>query len=160
MPTHYSRTQIALHWAVFILIAFQFLANEPMSEAWEALRKGGDYGFSPLVAGHVVAGGAVAVFALWRLGLRLKRGVPPLPDKEPPMMQLAAHVTHWSLYALMLVVPFSGSMAWFGGVKPAAEAHEVLKTVLLLLVILHVAGALYHQFVLKTNLMQRMKKAG
>lgn len=160
MPTHYSRAQIALHWVVFILIAFQFLAHEPMAKAWDTLMKGGEFAFSPLIAGHVIAGGAVAVFALWRLTLRMKRGVPPLPEKEPPLMQLAAHVIHWSLYALMLLVPVSGSMAWFGGVKPAAEAHEILKTVLLLLVILHVAGALYHQFVLKTNLMERMKKAG
>ncbi len=160
MPTHYSRAQIALHWVIFVLIAFQFLANGPISKAWNTYLKGGEVAFSPLIAGHVFAGGAVALLLIWRLGLRLTRGVPPLPKEEPPLLKTIAHVTHWALYALMLVVPISGSVAWFGGVKAAAEAHEVLKTLLLALVVLHVAGALYHQFVLKTNLMERMKKAG
>jgi len=35
--TGYSRTQIALHWIVFGLIAQQFLFRDAMSEAWDRL---------------------------------------------------------------------------------------------------------------------------
>jgi len=160
MPTHYSRAQIALHWVIFLLIAFQFIAHEPMSDAWHKVARGMDVAFNPLVAAHVFGGLSVLVLLIWRLALRLTRGVPPLPAEEPPAMQMAAHVTHWALYALMVLVPVSGAVAWFGLVKPAAEAHEVMKSILLVVVGLHVLGALYHQFVLKTNLMDRMKKSG
>lgn len=160
MPSHYSRAQIALHWVVFLMIAFQFIASDAMSQAWRAVVKGQETGFDPLVAAHVFVGGGVLLLVLWRLVLRLSRGVPPLPKEEPPVMKMIAHLTHWTLYALMIVTPISGAMAWFGGVKPAAEAHEVLKTLLMILIGLHVAGALYHQFVLKTNIMARMKPSG
>ncbi len=36
----YSRVQIALHWIVVILVAFQFVANEPMCSAWRAFLDG------------------------------------------------------------------------------------------------------------------------
>ncbi|THD72798.1 cytochrome b [Thalassobius vesicularis] len=160
MPTHYSRAQIALHWVIFLLIAFQFVANEPMGEAWRAVKKGQEVSFDPLVAAHVFAGIAVLALVVWRLALRLTRGVPPLPAEEPAHLKLVAHLTHWGLYAFMVLVPLSGLVAWFGSVEPAGEAHEVLKTLLMILVILHVAGALYQQLVLKTNIMERMKKAG
>jgi len=160
MPTHYSRAQIALHWVIFLLIAFQFIAHDPMSDAWDKVEEGLDVAFNPLVAAHVFAGLSVLALVIWRLVLRFTRGVPPLPEEESPAMQKVAHLTHWALYALMALVPISGAVAWFGLVEPAAEAHEVMKSILLVLVGLHVLGALYHQFVLKTNLIDRMKKSG
>ncbi|MDO5706866.1 MAG: cytochrome b/b6 domain-containing protein, partial [Paracoccus sp. (in: a-proteobacteria)] len=65
-------------------------------------------------------------------------------------------VVHWALYAVLILTPLSGSVAWFGGQEGAAEAHETLTSVLLALAALHVAGALYHQFVVKDGLMSRM----
>ena len=76
------------------------------------------------------------------------------------MLKLVAHVTHWALYALMILLPIGGGMAWFGGVEFAAEVHGTIAPVLMFLIVLHVVGALYHQFVLKTNLMDRMRKPG
>ena len=70
-----------------------------------------------------------------------------------------AKAAHVGLYALMILMPLSGSMAWFGGVDLAAQGHNVLKIVLLALVALHVLGALYHQFVLKDGLINRMRRA-
>lgn len=42
----------------------------------------------------------------------------------------------------------------------AAQAHEAMRIGPLALVGLHVLGPLYHQFVLKTDIMARMKRAG
>ena len=38
----------------------------------------------------------------------------------------------------------------------AREVHEILVSVMLLLVIFHVVAALYHQFIVKDNLMRRI----
>lgn len=99
----------------------------------------------------------LALVAL-RLIVRLSRGAPALPEEEPPLLKLAAHATHWGLYALMIVVPLTNIAAWYGEVRIAGGAHEVLQNLLMLLAILHFAGAMYQQFVLKTNIMARMKR--
>ena len=160
MAAPYTKQQIRLHWIIFLLIAFQFLAHEPMSEAWRQIQREGSAEFHPLVFTHVAVGVLILVLVLLRIGLRLRYGAPPLPEEESPAMQMVAKVTHLGLYVLMLGLPASGLAAWFGGASAAAEAHEVMKVIVLVLVGLHVAGALYHQFVLKTNIMARMKRPG
>jgi len=160
MPSHYSRAQIALHWIVFLLIALQYLFHDPISEAWEKLAEGGEVAFSPLIAGHVFGGLLILALVVWRIVLRRTRGAPPLPEKEPPALKLIAHATHLGLYALMLLMPITGALAWFGGIGSAAGAHGLLRLLLLALVALHIAGALYQQFVLRTDIMSRMKRAG
>lgn len=159
MPTSYSRAQIALHWVIFVLIAIQFLFHEPMSDAWDQFERGLPISIQAPVALHVLGGLLVLALAIWRIALRLTRGAPPLPDKETAAMKLAAHATHFSLYALMVLVPASGALAWFGGIAASAEVHEILKTLMLVLIVLHFLAALFHQFILKTNLMARMKRA-
>lgn len=160
MPTAYSRTQIALHWVVFLLIALQFLLHDRISEAWDRIEDGLPFEFHPLIAAHVFGGLLILALVLWRIVLRGTRGAPALPAEEPAAMQLVARLTHLGLYALMLLMPVSGAVAWFGGAEAAAEAHEVMRILLLALVALHVLGALYQQFVLKTDIMARMKRAG
>lgn len=159
-PAGFSRTQIALHWIVFALIALQFLLHEPISEAWDRFEDGLPVVFHPAVAGHVIGGLAVLVLALWRLILRRRRGVPALPAEEPAPLRMIAQATHVGLYALMVLMPVSGALAWFGGAEAAAETHEILRLLLLALVALHVAGALYQQLVLKTGIMARMRRPG
>ena len=155
----YSRAQILLHWIVALLIVPQFLLHDPMKDAWRAFRRGEEIAFHPLVAAHVFAGIAILLLVVWRLTLRARRGAPEPPESEHPALKLVAKATHAGLYLLLVLLTVSGGMAWFGGVEVAGEAHEVMKTLLLALVVLHVAGALFHQFVLKTNLMDRMKRA-
>lgn len=154
----YTTAQIGLHWVVAVLILLQYLFDESIGEAWDALREGQEAAFDPLVPLHVFGGLLIGLLVVWRLALRMRHGAPAAPEGEPPQLQIAAKLTHGLLYVLMLGMPLSGALAWFGGVEPAAEAHEVMKTLLLVLVLLHIAGALYHQFVLKTNLLARMKR--
>lgn len=158
MPTAYSRAQIALHWVIFGLIALQFLLHDWISEAWDKIEEGQPFVFHPLIAAHVFGGLLILALVVWRIVLRRTRGAPALPPEEPPAMQLVAKLTHAGLYALMLAMPISGGVAWFIGVEAAAEAHEVMRILLLALVGLHILGALYQQFVLKTDIMARMKR--
>ncbi len=157
MPKGYSATQIALHWAIALLVLAQFLNDEAIGAAWRALRRGDAEvpgGF--LVTAHVFVGVAILLFSLWRIALRVTRGAPPAPAEEPRPLRLLAAATHGLLYLLLLAVPLSGLAAWFGGVGTAADAHEVLKTALMLIVFLHIAGALYQRFVLKNDVVSRM----
>ena len=159
-PTGYSRPQIRLHWIVALLIVPQFVLHDGISAAWRALGQGQELpALDPLVPLHVLGGVLIAALVLWRIVLRSRRAAPALPEAEHPALKFAAKLTHAGLYALLLGLPLSGAAAWFGGVRAAGDAHEVMKTLLLALVALHVVGALYHQFVLKDGLMQRMKRA-
>ncbi|MFS8039382.1 cytochrome b [Xanthobacter sp. AM11] len=156
----YSRTQIALHWAVAALVAVQYLFNDAIAEAWSAHVQGKAYGFDPLVPAHVAGGVLILALVLWRIALRATRGVPPLPESEHPALHLLAQVTHLAFYGVLIALSVSGALAWFADVRLAAGAHTVLKVVLLALIALHVLAVIFHQSVLKTGVMQRMVRPG
>jgi cytochrome b561 len=157
-PTGYTRAQIALHWITVVLVALQFILHDAMSEAWDAVEDGLEVVVNPLVAQHVFMGALIAILTFVRLGLRLTHGAPPPPEREHPALKILAHGAHWAFYGLLIALPVSGAVAWFNAIEPAAEAHEVFKTLLLALIALHVVAALVHQFIFKTNLMARMKR--
>lgn len=157
-PTGYTRLQIALHWIGAALIVNQYVFKEAIERAWKALGEGVELAFNPLVLGHVAGGALVMGVALWRLGLKARLGVPQA-EGDNALQNALARLTHLGLYALMLLLPLSGSLAWFGGVQLAAQAHNVLKVLMLALVVLHVVGALYHQFVLRDGVLNRMRRA-
>ena len=158
-PAGYTRIQISLHWVIAILIAAQFLLHEPMEAAWRIAAKGGTPEFDPIVAAHVFGGILILLLAIWRIALKIKRGSPAFPAGEPRWQKIAASASHGILYLLMILIPASGISAWFLGVLPAAEAHEVMGTILLLVVALHFIAALYHRFILKSGVMERMLRA-
>lgn len=154
-PATYSRAQKALHWVTAALIVAQFVFHERIAAAWDRLQDGLPAVFDPLVMAHVAGGIAVLALAVWRLALRARRGAPA--PHGSPLVQRAAHWGHVALYAVMIVMAVTGGAAWFGGVDAAAEVHEALKPVLLLLVVGHVAAAIWHQVVLKDGTLARMR---
>ena len=156
-PKGYTRLQIALHWAAALLIVQQYLFKGSIAAAWDATAKGLETAFDPLVLAHVAGGALVMLFALWRMSIKARLGAPEMVG-DSALQHLAAKATHLGLYALMILMPVSGSLAWFGGVDLAAQGHNVLKIVLLALVALHVVSALYHHFVLKDGLINRMRR--
>lgn len=155
-PAGYTRRQIALHWAVAILIAGQYLLEDGISAAWRAFRNGAPGAFDPLVLAHVAGGVLILILVAWRLALRLRHGAPPPPEDEHPALKAVAKLAHMALYVLLVGLPVTGLAAWFGGIAPAAEIHEILTNVLLVLVALHVLAALLHHFIQKTEVMRRM----
>jgi len=162
VSTGYSRTQIILHWTIAVLIVFQYVAHDPIAEFVEA------YGLTPapdavipvLARAHVLLGLLTFILMLLRVYLRLTKGAPALPAEENPILKMAAHATHGVLYLALFLMPISGAAAWFGQIELADTVHVSLKIVLLAFVALHIAGALYHQFILKNGLIKRMMKAG
>lgn len=155
-PRGYSLTQIVLHWAVAVLVAGQYLFKDAISQAWRLIRQGQTFAFDPLILAHVVGGGLILVFVVWRVMLRLRRGAPPPPENEPGPLKVVSQVAHWGFYAVLAAMSVSGLVAWFGNVGPAAGAHNVLKVVLLALVGLHVLAVPFHRIALKNDVMRRM----
>lgn len=155
-PAGYSATQIVLHWSIAVLILVQFLASEGIEQVWDAFEDGEVAGYSPLANLHVAIGMSVLLLAIARVWLRVTHGAPPPPAGDPAPARIVAHAVHGLLYLLLFLLPISGGVAWFGGVEQAADAHKVMKTALLVLVGLHVAGALVQQFVMRSGVLVRM----
>lgn len=157
MVEGYSRVQIVLHWVVGVLILYQLLRGDDMKPLWDEVQRNGSYTMTLGGLLHILVGGLVLALVAWRMGLRLMRGAPDLPDSTPAM-ETAAKVGHWAIYALMLAMPVTGLVAFFLGVDVMAELHEgPLKLLLWVLILGHVALGLYHQFILKDNLLDRMR---
>lgn len=160
MPvTGYSPKQIWLHWIIAILIITQFVLHEGIVAQSDALEKGLSIAPTLLARSHVIIGGLIFILALFRVYLLVTRGAPTTPASEPILLRFLAKATHVALYAVMLLMPISGSVAWFGGVEAAKAGHNLGKTVMLVFVLLHVVGAIYQHFILKTDVMRRMVRA-
>lgn len=157
--TGYSATQLALHWGIALLLVVNtFVSGEDMGQAWRSYERSSNAadlsGFVPQA--HLWIGIAVLVFALYRLFLRQTRGVPAAPAEESAVLRLAAHATHILLYTLMILIPATGLAVYFLGIGTAGDIHEFLRLPLIALVVLHVGGALYQRFILKSNVLIRI----
>jgi cytochrome b561 len=135
----YSRLQKALHWVMAVLLIAIFVTHENFVDLWRAYERGGD------------AAGLNSFN-----GILHSAGVPELPKSEAPALKFAAHATHIGLYGLMFFLPITGGVAYFGGPHLAEEMHETMVPVLIGLFLLHVAGALYQHFWLKTDVLKRI----
>ncbi len=153
----YSGSQIVLHWAIAVLIVFNYIYSEGMGKALHFRLEGRtaeDLQINPQV--HILVGVAVLVLVLLRLVLRRVQGV-PAPGGHGAM-QKAAHWGHLLLYALMLLVPVAGGLAWFGGIAALGDVHAVLANALMIVAGGHAAAAIYHQYFLRDGLMHRMTR--
>ena len=175
----YSRLAIALHWAIALLI----LANLVLGfVAHELLEPATDRAQGQRLNGlHQSLGLSILLLTLLRMGVRLAAGVPPLPAHMTPTERALASLTHRGFYVLMLGIPLAGwamvsatpaapPSRWFGlfpwprlPLPPseqlaaaAGEAHGLLAWAAILLVALHVAGALKHHFLDRDDVLARM----
>lgn len=151
----FSKTQIYLHWAIALMVIFQILMNEGIVKLWEQ-RMDGTIENVASPNPHVIVGILIFVLMVWRLLERVRHGIPALPPSELPIMSLISKATHYIFYALLLMMPISGATAWFLGLELSANMHSMAKFILVPLIILHVAAALLHHFVLKTNVLKRI----
>lgn len=175
MPLRYSLTARFFHWltvALLILIVFfgiWITAYEPKDEELK-LR---------LYNIHESLGVTLFVLIIIRFIYRMVDPPPPLPSDMPRAMQIAAHVNHFALYAVLLVQPVIGFLGtnawgfplkWFGlipipspiGKQPneiAAQfsyAHWIGALLLVTLVSIHIAAVIYHMAIRKDGILKRM----
>lgn len=171
MEPHYTRTAVALHWAIAGLILAGLFMGWTMTDMAISPQRLKVYNY------HKWVGVTVLALALVRLGWRITHSAPPLPAM-PRWQQLAARIGHGLLYVLMIAVPTAGwiysnaagyRVVYLGKLplpnlverdKELAAAwvqvHGNLAMILAVLVGLHVLAALQHQFIAKDDILRRM----
>ncbi|MCQ0989966.1 cytochrome b [Jiella marina] len=154
----WSKLSIVLHWLIVLFIVVQFVDHEWMVDMWRATRRGAEIDFTTATWGwvHIVTGTLVLIAALLRLWDRYANGRPPYPAGEPNWALWLAKVTHVLIYAILILMPVTGLLAWNLMIGELAEIHELLWTPLLVLVGLHIAGSLVQHFYFKTDVLRRM----
>ena len=168
---HFTVTQRVLHWLMAVaILAMLFIGIGMVSTVMP------DY--LTLVSIHRPLGIAILILALLRLGVRLYSGSPGLPADLPEPMKLAARLSHFALYALMLALPLLGwamlsaaayPALMFGGwslpaIVPQSDtlhtllwnAHRALALVFFALILLHLAAGLFHALVRRDGVFQSM----
>jgi cytochrome b561 len=156
----YSASQIALHWLIVVLVLFQLIFGESMSHSVRAARRGTalDPSDATLATLHIWVGFAILAAVAIRLVLRLRFGAPPLPPGSA-LLGTLARLTHIAFYVLLVVVPVTGILAyWF--IPSLGDVHELGKPAFIVLIALHAAAAVWHQFWLRDGLLLRMLKPG
>jgi cytochrome b561 len=167
----FSPLQRVLHWLMAVCILTMLFIGVGMVST--VLPK-----YLPLVAVHKSLGIAILVLALLRLVVRLRYGAPALPADLPEPMRLAAKLSHYAFYALMIVMPLLGwamlsaasyPVVVFGGVHlppivPASDSmhtllwglHYSLAFVFFALILLHLSAALFHAWVRRDGVFEAM----
>src|ERR1700746_2204572 len=97
----FTPLQRLLHWLIAVCILARLFSGVGMGSTVTPK-------FLPLIAIHKSLGIAILVLALIRLAVRLRYGAPALPTDLPEPMKLAAYLSHYALYALMIGMPLLG----------------------------------------------------
>ena len=168
----YTRTAIALHWLIALLVIAQFawgwwmqgIAKQPVGPRVDAFNL------------HKSVGLTIFLLMWIRLLWRWRHPAPAL-QALPRWQATLAHTTHVTLYLALFVMPVAGYLGsvfsgypvkYFGIVLPAwgskdpvlkdlmSNVHYVASWVLLAAVILHVAGTLLHLLVIRDGMPARM----
>lgn len=169
--TTFSLPARVLHWTMAALIlAMLFIGVGMVATVSEK--------HSWLLAIHKPLGIAILLLAIVRLAVRLRHPPPPLPADLPALQKLAAHLSHWLLYVLMIAMPLIGwAMLSAGGYPvmlgsslrlPAIlpentlvfawlrTAHGVLAYLLFLTFLAHMGAALYHGLIRRDGVLRSM----
>jgi cytochrome b561 len=163
--------QRLLHWLMAVcILAMLFIGVGMVSTVMPK--------YLALVSLHKPLGIAILLLALVRLVGRLVYGAPPLPADLPEPMKLAAHLSHYAFYALMIGMPVIGwgmlsaaayPVVLFWGVRLPAilpqsdslhallwSAHFYLAFAFFALILLHLAAALFHGLVRRDGVFEAM----
>jgi cytochrome b561 len=170
-PPGYTRTAIALHWLVAVLILGAFALGLYMVELELSPTK------LKLYSWHKWLGVTIWMIAVVRLVWRLTHRPPPLPAL-PTWQRIAASTTHVLLYVLVLAIPISGwlfssasgfPVVYFGVLplpdlvgkdkelaKLLQSVHATLNYTLMAIIVVHAAAAIKHHFVDRDVVFHRM----
>jgi cytochrome b561 len=158
-PAAYSLPQRILHWLSALLVFYNLLLPDGMSEWQQAIEHTGSATDAQLAGAnlHAYVGISILLLISIRLVLRFIQGTPSAPAEEPYVLTFAAKGAHATLYLLLFALPISGMAAFYFGYDRMGEIHaEVLKVILWIVIAAHILGALAHQFYWKTNVLRRM----
>ena len=169
----YTRTAIILHWLILALLVAQYAVG------WTMPHIGRDTPVTTLISLHFSIGMLRLAVIVVRLAWRIVHGEPAPEAGVPPWQVRSARVIHGLLYLLLAVVPLLGwinasyrgmpvtffelvqmpqlvathaaSWRWTGDIHILIAEYGILP-----LAGLHVAAALYHYFIRRDRVLQRM----
>ena len=169
-PAQYHPILVVIHWVIaalvflMLLVGLFYLKYMPNADAK-----------IPILAIHMVIGITLIFLSLARLVVRFSTKLPAPAKSGNAFFDLLGSVTHMLLYMGVLAMGLSGMGAAtqaglmdivFGRsgaplppnlyIFPARIGHGYVALGLLALIALHLAGAAYHQFLRKDNLIARM----
>jgi cytochrome b561 len=170
----YSVTARRLHWWTVAFLALQIPVGLFMVRYGAATNFAAPTGV--LYDAHKLLGLTILVLAAIRLTFRLVHGAPPDEPTIEPWQKVIGHITHWALYALLIIVPIIGwrAISHYGPFEPfglklptiaaqddarAKEAffyHMVAAYALIVLAGMHVSAALFHYVIRKDGVLRRM----
>jgi cytochrome b561 len=175
-PAGYTTTAKSLHWLIVALLIGQYIF------AWTMPHIGRNTPVTTLISLHFTFGIIILVVAILRLVWRAFHAEPAPVDGVPPWQVQSARVIHWLLYLLLFVVPILGwinasyrgmPIVMFGAELPrlvgtrapgwgwTGDVHTLLAYyVMLTLIGLHVLAGLYHYFIRRDRVLQRMLPGG
>lgn len=167
---HFGLIAILFHWIMAILIIAMLALGLYMADLPVSAEKLKLYGW------HKEYGLIILALAILRLSWRLINLSPVL--NLPWYELIAAKLSHWALYGLMIAMPLTGwlmsssagiSVSFFGlftlpdliapseSLRPVfRSAHEFLADALIALIVIHSAAALKHHFYDKDDILRRM----
>lgn len=172
--SRYSFGAIIFHWLIAVLIAVNY------GTAWsaEGLPK---EAAAQLMGNHKAIGITVLLLTVLRIVWRMINRPPAFSASLQPWEVLLARVTHSAFYVLMIAVPLAGWLlhsAYLGGApvnafgmfsypgipiaqnkevaEIAEEIHEISANLMLVLIGVHVLGALKHQWIDRDGSLGRM----
>lgn len=125
---------------------------------------------------HKSIGVTLLALVIFRLFWRIKHKPPALLSSYSAFERKLATGAHHLLYLLMVVLPVSGllmtlyskyGLKWFGfdflpgldnkGLRDAfKESHEIIGIIILVVIVIHILGALKHKFIDKDTTLERM----
>ncbi len=169
---HYPATSKLLHW----LVAASVLTTAPVAIAMTRVAEGPTR--DTLYNFHKSLGVVILILMLLRLVNRIAVGAPIAHPGIEPWQKTLSSAVHGALYLLLLAMPVVGYIAnsAFGATTPffglfelpmIVGKNEALATQLftlhrwvgylvILLVLMHVGAALYHQFIRRDEVLKRM----
>jgi cytochrome b561 len=168
----YTLTARVLHWIIAVLVLLMIPGGFIIANEWGGPAQTFLYNL------HKSIGATLIPLVVIRLLFRLGNPPPPLPNDIPAVQKLAAHATHWALYALILAQPLVGyimtsaypaPVPFFGlfnlpAFWPANRAlseqlsavHLYLGLAIATVAAVHIGAALFHHFVRKDRVLMRM----
>jgi len=169
---HYPATSKLLHWLVAICV----LTTAPVAIAMGRVAAGPLQ--NTLYNLHKSLGVLILVLMILRLINRLVVGAPIADPKIEPWQKTVSSIVHGLLYVLLLAMPIVGYIAnsaygastpFFGlfNLPPIVGKNEALSNqlftlhryvgwFLILLVFTHIGAALYHTFIRRDDVINRM----
>ncbi len=169
-PKRYHPLLVALHWLLALLIIFMLMVGL-LSLKW---MPNNPAKLLPL-GFHMATGILILVLMLVRLVVRVTTKKPAPATAGNRFLDFIGKLTHYALYLFAILMAFSGigisaqaglAPIVFGAsgaplpedffVYPARYGHGYIAIILIVLILLHFAAAMYHQFFRKDGLLSRM----